>query len=43
MPVGYAAAEKILRHMAGREVPALWKGGLNITYKTGPGFMNTDW
>jgi N-acetylated-alpha-linked acidic dipeptidase len=39
-PIGYAAAERILARMTGREVAdAAWKGGLPVTYRLegGPG------
>ena len=29
--------------MRGREVPETWRGKLNITYRTGPGFNNDKW
>ena len=28
--------------MAGPVAPDSWQGGINITYKIGPGFVNTD-
>ncbi|XP_077966171.1 glutamate carboxypeptidase 2-like [Styela clava] len=37
-PIGYDDARKYLSRMAGPEVPTKWKGGLNITYRLGPGF-----
>ncbi|GFO49278.1 N-acetylated-alpha-linked acidic dipeptidase 2 [Plakobranchus ocellatus] len=44
-PIGYGAAEKIMKHLGGMEVPgdSDWQGGMNITYRTGPGFLNTSW
>ncbi|CAL1542368.1 unnamed protein product [Lymnaea stagnalis] len=37
-PIGYGAAEKILRQLNGRLVPDDWVGGINVTYRLGPGF-----
>nr|XP_039259813.1 N-acetylated-alpha-linked acidic dipeptidase 2-like isoform X1 [Styela clava] len=37
-PIGYDDAIKYLSRMGGAAVPNEWKGGLNITYKLGPGF-----
>jgi len=31
------------RHMAGPEVPEMWRGKLNITYRLGPGFTDNRW
>ncbi|GFO17324.1 N-acetylated-alpha-linked acidic dipeptidase 2 [Plakobranchus ocellatus] len=44
-PIGYGAAEKIMKHLGGMEVPGAsdWQGGMNITYRTGPGFLDTSW
>ncbi|GFR95759.1 N-acetylated-alpha-linked acidic dipeptidase 2, partial [Elysia marginata] len=44
-PIGYGAAEKIMKHLAGMEVPkdSDWQGGMNFTYRVGPGFVNTAW
>ncbi|XP_033735883.1 N-acetylated-alpha-linked acidic dipeptidase 2-like [Pecten maximus] len=39
-PVGYGIGQKLLGAMAGDEVPADWKGTLNITYRLG-GRLNT--
>ena len=33
----------LFRDMTGPEVPPGWSGGLNITYRLGPGFANADW
>uniref|UniRef100_A0A1I8C1W8 Peptidase_M28 domain-containing protein n=1 Tax=Meloidogyne hapla TaxID=6305 RepID=A0A1I8C1W8_MELHA len=38
LPLGYADVIQILQRMGGPEVPADWRGGLNITYRIGPGF-----
>ncbi|XP_012946196.1 putative N-acetylated-alpha-linked acidic dipeptidase [Aplysia californica] len=44
IPVGYGAAENIMRELTGdKEVPLDWQGGLNLTYKTGPGFLQPGW
>lgn len=37
-PIGYDDAIKYLEKMGGEDAPSLWQGGLNITYKLGPGF-----
>jgi hypothetical protein len=39
MPLGFVEARQILSRMGGREVPAEWRGGLNIKYRIGPGFQ----
>ncbi|XP_064646378.1 N-acetylated-alpha-linked acidic dipeptidase 2-like [Lineus longissimus] len=42
-PIGYDDARQFLKHLAGKEVPADWKGTLNVTYRFGPGFQNPKW
>jgi hypothetical protein len=42
MPLGFVEARQILSRMDGREVPAEWRGGLNIKYRIGPGFQKAD-
>ena len=37
LPISYAEAEKILRHMGGPRVPDEWQGGLPFAYHVGPG------
>uniref|UniRef100_H2YB01 glutamate carboxypeptidase II n=1 Tax=Ciona savignyi TaxID=51511 RepID=H2YB01_CIOSA len=37
-PIGYIDAIKYLSKIGGPEVPTAWKGGMNITYRFGPGF-----
>ncbi|XP_033116907.1 N-acetylated-alpha-linked acidic dipeptidase 2-like [Anneissia japonica] len=37
-PIGFGDAEQLLSKMKGKEKPTWWSGGLNITYKIGPGF-----
>uniref|UniRef100_F6ZAX9 Glutamate carboxypeptidase 2 n=1 Tax=Ciona intestinalis TaxID=7719 RepID=F6ZAX9_CIOIN len=37
-PIGYIDAVKYLGKLAGEEVIDTWKGGMNITYRYGPGF-----
>ncbi|XP_021351946.1 glutamate carboxypeptidase 2-like [Mizuhopecten yessoensis] len=39
-PVGYGIGQNLLSAMAGEEVPADWRGALNITYRLG-GLLNT--
>ena len=37
MPISYADAQPMLAALSGRQVPEPWRGGLPITYHTGPG------
>lgn len=37
LPISYFDAEKILRHLAGPNVPRGWQGGLPFAYHVGPG------
>jgi N-acetylated-alpha-linked acidic dipeptidase len=37
LPISYGDAEKILRHLAGPNVPKGWQGGLPFPYHVGPG------
>ncbi len=37
MPISYADAEPLLRALTGPVAPANWRGGLPLTYHTGPG------
>ena len=37
MPISYADAQPLLAALKGRHVPEPWRGGLPITYHTGPG------
>ncbi len=37
LPISYADAEPLLRQLGGDVVPPAWRGGLPLTYKTGPG------
>ncbi|XP_071549932.1 N-acetylated-alpha-linked acidic dipeptidase 2-like isoform X2 [Panulirus ornatus] len=39
-PVGYGDAWHLLRLLDGDEAPLEWQGGLNFTYKLGPGLSN---
>nr|XP_054758019.1 glutamate carboxypeptidase 2-like [Lytechinus pictus] len=41
-PISYGDAQQLLSELAGDEVPDAWKGGLNITYRFGPGFTNPN-
>jgi N-acetylated-alpha-linked acidic dipeptidase len=36
--MGFGEAQELLSRMGGPEVPADWRGGLNLTYRIGPGF-----
>ena len=36
LPISYADAEPLLKSLNGQAVPATWRGGLPITYRTGP-------
>ncbi|XP_019647745.1 PREDICTED: N-acetylated-alpha-linked acidic dipeptidase 2-like [Branchiostoma belcheri] len=38
-PIGYDDAWHLLSAMTGPEAPSLWRGGLNITYRLGPGLQ----
>ncbi|KAK3712655.1 hypothetical protein RRG08_058558 [Elysia crispata] len=40
-PISYGAAFELLRQMTGRVAPNTWQGGLNLTYRLGPGFNDT--
>ncbi|KAK6181050.1 hypothetical protein SNE40_008989 [Patella caerulea] len=42
-PIGYTVAEQLLLNLTGATVTDDWKGGINITYKYGPGFINNNW
>ncbi|XP_042894430.1 putative N-acetylated-alpha-linked acidic dipeptidase isoform X2 [Penaeus japonicus] len=42
-PVSYGDAREILRHMGGPEAPAEWRGGLDVTYRLGPGMAEAGW
>jgi len=37
LPIGYGAAEAILKQLSGPNVPADWQGGLALPYHAGPG------
>lgn len=37
LPISYADAQPLLAALGGRAVPPAWRGGLPITYRTGPG------
>ncbi|KAL8618688.1 hypothetical protein ACOMHN_048864 [Nucella lapillus] len=39
-PIGYNDAQNILSLMGGPSAPASWQGGLNFTYRIGPGFLS---
>ncbi|XP_025076798.1 glutamate carboxypeptidase 2-like isoform X2 [Pomacea canaliculata] len=41
-PIGYEDAYQLLGHLVGPEAPATWQGGLNFTYRIGPGYGNTS-
>ena len=36
LPISYSEAEPFLRALDGQTVPAAWRGGLPLTYRTGP-------
>lgn len=38
-PIGYNDAIKYLRKISGPEANSTWQGGLNVTYRLGPGFI----
>ena len=37
IPIGYGAAEALLQPLGGPEAPESWQGGLDLTYRFGPG------
>lgn len=41
-PVGYEDARVLMRNMTGREAPPGWKGDLDIPYRLGPGYQQSD-
>ncbi|CAJ0576275.1 unnamed protein product, partial [Mesorhabditis spiculigera] len=40
LPISYTTAWQIMSRMDGRPVPKQWQGGLNVTYRTGPGLKD---
>jgi hypothetical protein len=42
IPMGYADIYNILSQMGGDNAPSDWQGGLNFTYKLGPGMLNSQ-
>uniref|UniRef100_A0A914CA24 PA domain-containing protein n=1 Tax=Acrobeloides nanus TaxID=290746 RepID=A0A914CA24_9BILA len=40
LPISYSDAYEILKLMKGNIVPQEWQGGINVTYKLGPGLTN---
>jgi N-acetylated-alpha-linked acidic dipeptidase len=49
LPISYADAQPLLESLDGQTVPAAWRGGLPITYRTGPSralmhlVVKSDW
>lgn len=41
-PISYRDAYEILVRLSGRPVPLDWQGGLNFTYRLGPGFREAN-
>lgn len=41
-PISYEDAWQILSRMGGTPAPPEWQGGLNVTYKLGPGFLKNE-
>ncbi|CAN9511561.1 unnamed protein product [Ophioblennius macclurei] len=39
-PISADDAVNLLKHMGGLTPPSTWKGGLNVSYRTGPGFLD---
>lgn len=39
-PIGYHDAIHLLKNMGGQTPPNNWKGALNVSYRTGPGFIS---
>ncbi|KAK0403198.1 hypothetical protein QR680_016776 [Steinernema hermaphroditum] len=42
VPLSYSDAWHILSRMEGKKVPEEWQGGLNISYRMGPGLRNGE-
>lgn len=42
-PINYNDALQLLSGLGGADAPQDWQGGLNITYRLGPGFREADW
>ncbi|KAH3853003.1 N-acetylated-alpha-linked acidic dipeptidase 2-like [Dreissena polymorpha] len=42
-PIGYGIAVKIMEQLSGSEVPLAWRGGMNVTYRFGNGFVKPGW
>lgn len=42
-PISYHDAGYILSHMGGETAPQDWQGGLNLTYRLGPGLQDPTW
>nr|XP_022329273.1 N-acetylated-alpha-linked acidic dipeptidase 2-like [Crassostrea virginica] len=40
-PIGYGVAKNLLGYMGGTEVPADWRGALNLTYRYGGSLINS--
>lgn len=38
--MSYADAYQVLSRLGGVEVPVEWRGGLNVTYRFGSGFVD---
>ncbi|XP_069960673.1 N-acetylated-alpha-linked acidic dipeptidase 2 [Cherax quadricarinatus] len=42
-PISYSDAYYIFSQLGGEEAPDEWQGGLNLTYRLGPGLHNHTW
>uniref|UniRef100_K1QFW2 Aminopeptidase NAALADL1 n=1 Tax=Magallana gigas TaxID=29159 RepID=K1QFW2_MAGGI len=42
-PIGYGVAKTLMSYMSGDQVPASWRGGLNITYRYGGPLKQSGW
>ncbi|KAI6191816.1 hypothetical protein M3Y97_00268800 [Aphelenchoides bicaudatus] len=42
IPLGYGDVYNIISQMGGHSAPKEWQGGLNVTYKLGPGLINNQ-
>uniref|UniRef100_A0A7E4WCP9 Glutamate carboxypeptidase 2 n=1 Tax=Panagrellus redivivus TaxID=6233 RepID=A0A7E4WCP9_PANRE len=42
LPISYGDAYEVLSRLNGRPVPSDWQGGLNFTYRLGPGFKDAE-
>ncbi|XP_067658691.1 putative N-acetylated-alpha-linked acidic dipeptidase isoform X1 [Haliotis asinina] len=41
LPISYGDAQDLLKDLGGVAVPSEWRGDMNVTYKTGPGYIGS--